>query len=204
MRRLVLIVLCAGCGSGSGSGTPPDAATLTDTYPDEILLNGGFETLDPTGFATEWNNIDTNPDGDISVVTDPHRFGSHALQWQIDAVDGWEYFVMQTGIPGTALEAGKTYELSGAYMFDHLGDIDFTYAVRGQGGTDPSYDDLSDRTVIASQVNAWEPFRYEIAIPPGTALPANWEVVIDVLKFTAEPLTVSLDGLSLHEKPHSP
>lgn len=143
------------------------------------------------GFAAEWNNIDTNPDGAISVVTDPHRFGSYALQWQIGTADGREYFIMQTGIPGMALEAGKTYELSGTYMFDHLGDIDFTYAVRGQSGTDPSYDDLPDKTVIASQVDTWEPFRYEIAIPPGAALPANWEVVIDVLKFTTEPLTVT-------------
>jgi hypothetical protein len=65
-----------------------------------------------------------------------------------------------------------------SYMFDHLGDIDFTYAVRGEGGTAPNYDDLSGQPVIASEVNVWEPFQYEIAIPPGTTLPARWEVVM--------------------------
>jgi hypothetical protein len=198
MRRLAFVVLCVGC---TGSTSTPGADAFTDTFPDEVLRNGGFETLDATGFAAEWNNLATNPGGAISVVTDPYRFGTRALQWRIEAGDGYEYFIIQNGIPGSSLTAGTTYELTGVYMFDHLGDIDFTYAVRGEGGTDPSYDDLSGQSVIASEVNVWEPFQYEIAIPPGTTLPARWEVVIDVLKFTGEPLTVTIDGLSLHVKP---
>lgn len=51
---------------------------------------------------------------------------------------------------------------------------------------------------MPSEVNAWEPFRFELTIPSGTTLPSTWEVVIDVLKFTGE-LVVTIDGPRLHE-----
>ena len=190
MRSLGFL-FCVACGGGGSGGG------LTD---DGILRNGDFETLDASGLAAEWQVIATNPGGEISVVAEPHFDGERALQWRIEAGgDGREFFIIQGGIPGDALRAGATYELTGMYQLDRLGDIGFMQGVRGEGGVEPNFDNFSEQSTLPSTVNEWEPFRFQFTIPAETVLPATWEVIIDALKFTGEPLTITIDGLGLHE-----
>ena len=133
-------------------------------------------------------------------MTEPHRFGTHALQWQIEAGgDGREYWVTQTGISPTLLAPGHKYEVTGSYMTDQLGDIGFNYIVRGQPGDEPNIGTVADAPTHPSAVNVWETFRFEFTIPAGAA-PASYEVYLHAIKFTTTAVNLTVDGVSLHPK----
>jgi hypothetical protein len=166
----------------------------------EILRNGGFEHLDPTGWVREWKAMDNNPDGEIIVVTDRARFSTHAVQWKIDAAgDGREYWITQPDVPVAALQRGKSYALTGTFMVDHLGgEIAFSYGIRDTAADpDPDIGTISELGPMPSAINVWEPYAFTFTVPRN-ASPAGYELYLHVIKFTSEPLNLYIDGTSLH------
>jgi hypothetical protein len=145
--------------------------------------------------------MDSNPDGEINVVADPHRFGSHAVQWQMDAAgDGREYYMIQWGVDATQLVPGQTYELTGYYMFDHTGDIAFNYVLRGQPNDMPDIETITHAITPVTVANTWLPFAFDLTIPLGVA-PTTYELTLHSIKYTGQPARMTVDGVSLHPKP---
>jgi hypothetical protein len=194
--RLAYLVLV----SLVGCTDPADTGTTTDqVYAGEILHNGGFEMLDSTGWIAGWDNMDTNPNGVIAVVSDPVRFGEYAVQWQIEAAgDGREYWFTQN-IDGPLIQANQTYELTGWFMSDHVDDdVAFNYFVRGEPGDSPDISTLSWPAMGPTVANVWQHFAYDITIPDGA--PATWEVALHSIKFSGQPELLTVDAVSLHPK----
>ena len=214
MRVLPYLLLLAACGSSGSNGTadsgtdapvdvPPDMPTgsTAPVFAGEILKNGDFEISDGMGWLADWQNMDNNPDGEINVVADPHRFGAHAVQWQIDAAgDGREYYMIQFGINPALIVPGHTYELTGEYMFDHGGEIAFNYILRGQPGDTPDIDTVQNAITPPSATNVWLPFKFDLTIPLGVT-PTSYEFYLHSIKYTGQPVKMTVDGVSLHPKP---
>lgn len=191
MRWLLLVVIAA-CSAGPTS--VPDSAAGSDN----VLRNGDFEYLDGSGWVAEWQNWDSNPNGQIVVVDAAHS-GAHALQWQIDAAgDGREYWVTQHDITPALLRPGHTYALSGWYFVDAGGEVALNYIVRGQPGNTPELDTLSDAPQFPTVVGAWAPLRFEITLPADT-VPESWDVSVHSIKFNGLATKLTVDGVQLVE-----
>lgn len=195
----VVATLLAACGGDPESSidAPPNGP-----FPDEVLRNGDFEQLDSTGWAIDWENHDDNADGEINVVTDPHLFGGHALQWQIDVNGGWEYFVIQHQISAALLVPGRLYEITGYFMVDRLADLSFVYIVRGEPGSDPDLGMHGTTPTRPTAINRWQPFQAEFTIPLDAA-PASYMVYLHSMKSSRDtmPVKLTVDGVSIHPKP---
>jgi len=187
-----MLVLIAGC-SGAPSSVPDSAAGS-----DNLLRNGDFEYLDGSGWVAEWENWDSNPNGQIVVVDDAHS-GAHALQWQIEAAgDGREYWVTQHDITPDLLRAGHAYVLTGWYFVDAGGDVALNYIVRGQPGNTPEFDTLSEAPQFPAEVGTWAPFRFEIRLPADAA-PESWDVSVHSIKFNGLATKLTVDDVRLVE-----
>jgi hypothetical protein len=206
MRAFSCLLLLVACGDSGGSTIDapvdvPPSSPDAPVFAGEVLKNGDFEIADGNGWLANWENADGNPDGEINIVTDLHRSGAQAVQWQIDAAgDGREYFVVQHGIDAALLVPGQTYELTGWYMFDHLGEIAFNYIVRGQPGDEPNIDTTSEAITPPTVVNTWVPFTFDITIPLGVS-PTSYLFYLHSIKYTGQPVKMTVDSVSLHPKP---
>jgi hypothetical protein len=203
LRLLILTVaaLCAACeetgqwpGGGGGGGAGGDGPGAED-----LLVNGGFERLDADGaFAARWTDIDDNPDGDIALVEDPVHGGQRAVEWQIEAGDGREYWIQQTGIDPALFEPGERYQIAGWYRASAVeGDISFSYIVRGDDGGDLNITNDWDDT-HPTRPDTWEPFGWQFTIPDD-ADPANYAVMFHLIKWTGAELRFQIDDVTLRE-----
>ena len=187
-----MLVVVAAC-SGVPASVPDSAAGS-----DNLLRNGDFEYLDGSGWVAEWQNFDTNPNGQIVVVDAAHS-GAHALQWQIDAAgDGREYWITQHAVTTDLLRPGHAYALTGWYFVDAAGDVALSYIVRGQPGNTPDVDTLADAPRFPAEVGAWAPFRFEIMLPADAA-PQSWDVSVHAIKFNGLPTKLTVDDVRLVE-----
>ena len=206
MLRLLILtaIVCGACdesgtwpgGSGSGGGGSGGGGGGGGGGDENILVNGGFEEVDGA-FAASWRNVDDNPDGAIGLVDAPVHRGAHALEWQIDAAgDGREYFVIQDGIDPALLEPGVRYEMSGWYRSSEVdGDISFNYIVRGDDGGEVNIGNDWDNT-HPSQTDTWERFAWQFTVPD-SADPSNYSVYLHLIKWTAAPLRLEVDDVTL-------
>lgn len=200
MRWMIVTVL-VGCSGGSPRMAPDamaDAAQDVGGEGPNLLRNSDFEQLDGSGWVTDWEDLDANPDGQIVVVGMAHS-GSRALQWQTDAAgDGREYFVTQHGLTPQQLRAGHRYAIAGWYFVDAAGDVALNYIVRGQPGNTPDFSTVSDAPMFPTVVGEWAEFRFELTLP-GDATPQTWDVSLHSIKFNGVATNLTVDDVRLVE-----
>ncbi|HTL36634.1 MAG TPA: carbohydrate binding domain-containing protein [Kofleriaceae bacterium] len=182
MRVMLATLVLVGCS----------ADDLTDDGPN-LLRNSNFEVVDTTGWVNEWENHDQNPDGAIVVTKEAHS-GARALQWQLDTVDGWEYFVIQHGL---ALQSGHRYALSGWYLSDADG-IDLNFIVRGDPEDDPQVETVMSGSPYPDVIGQWAPFRFEMVLP-SAPVPTSWQVFLHSIKFNHAATNLTVDDVQLVE-----
>jgi hypothetical protein len=194
-------MVLVGCSGGSGQRAPdamPDAMPGSPSEGPNLLRNSDFEQLDGSGWVTDWENFDGNPDGQIVVVGMAHS-GSHALQWQMDAAgDGREYFVRQQGLTPQQLRAGHSYALAGWYYVDAGGDVALNYIVRGEPGDTPDFSTVSEAPMFPTVVGQWAEFRFELTLP-ADATPQSWDVYLHSIKFNSAATKLTVDDVRLVE-----
>jgi len=181
--RVIFAMLLVGC-----SISPDD---VTHDGPN-LLRNGSFEVGDTKGWVAEWENFDMNPDGDIVVVSDSYA-GAKALQWQVDTVDGWEYFVIQHGL---SLHSGHRYALSGWYFADADG-IGLNYIVRGDPEQDSEVGTVMSGSPYPEVIGEWAPFRFEMVLPAPE--PTSWMLYLHSIKFNHVATNLTVDDVQLVE-----
>lgn len=186
-----------GCTGGSNHASA-DAAL--DSMPDSaegsnVLRNSDFEQLDGSGWVTDWQDIDTNPNGQIVVVDTAHS-GAHAIQWQMDAAgDGREYWVTQHLV---MLGAGPRYAIEGWYFVDAPGDVALNYIVSGQPGDTPVFSTVQATPSYPKVVGEWAPFRFELTLPVDP-VPQSWDVSLHSIKFNGAATKLTLDDVKMVE-----
>jgi len=217
--NVVAWVLVAACGEGRGSspdapadtGKPIDAAidTPVDTPVDmgnvgaNILTNADFEALDGSGWLTSWTRHEGDPNGQLVVVTQPVHGGTHALQWQMSAASGYEYFVIQDPVATSKLVPGTMYEVDGWAFIDVSPStvrIGLNYIVRGEPGGEPDLETVSQAPMFPTVANTWERFHFRFTVPAG-AMPQRYRVYLHAMKSgtgPTVPVKLTVDDVSIH------